>query len=1581
MMKRILKYFTLLAAVIVSMEQVQATHVVGSDWSYECIPGTNGRFKITLVLYRDCQGIPLCPEVCGGNCTKTMNRIGADPSCNGTNFGAVQLQLVSIRDVNPNPRCPDAKSICRNMNCVTPGSFVPGVERVEFSAFVELGPASGIPPQCCNVRFTFSECCRNSIISTGSANANYFSDMVINRCLSTNPCNSSPSLTNDPFAVICSGQPFMFNNGAVDPDFDSLSYSFVPSLSGIGASVAYVPPFSFDRPMPWSGPPTGTFPAGIGINSFTGDIGFTPSSGIPNFVGVMAMQIQQWRWNNNTQAYELVGTTRRDIQVWLRVCPPNNPPTLRTVPGAPGNPLAPRLNWDVCAGDQLCFDIIAKDTDFVPPTISDTTYLSWNQALAGLGATFLPNYNPLQRRQLGPREDNFKFCWTPTENMGSPLPYFFTVKAEDSRCPLPGNTLRAFAIRVFEKADARIVKNDLKCGNYNVRYEKNIIRQQYQNVIWRISREPDDFTFSQGSFTFNNVQQTPNMSFRKTGKYLISLSIDMQGPPGEVCTRTLFDTITIDNPINTNVRDTFVCLGSEVTLGAVASNGQPPYFYRWYNNIRDTFTTLNTNFTQPFITVQPAQTRFYTVQVRDVLGCRVWDSIKVTVKPLPVGTLPDSSRICFGDTFTLDAGNNNGNIRRYLWSTGDTSRSIIRTDSNRYIVTLTDTVGCVGRDTMMLKVNARIIPFAGVDTSICFRDTATLVATGGQLYQWRNLMNGAVISPKSHNNIVRVAPTNTGTPTLYEVRVYRSFPDTTARVLECSLTDTVQVTVRPLPTLLRPQVVRACWGSPPQALGAFNTNQPGGQGTWLYQQAPGAIIPGPPPTVILDSLAIRPNGDTSGTFTNWIGYRYVAPQQFGGCTQVDSAQVVIHGRPRVNGGTGMILCDNGSTYEISTAANQFARMVTPLMPPGNSPNHFWSGVGIDSTVSSSVKRYIFNPARNDVNKLPQINVLRYQFNQVYSIPGGLTFACANSDTVQFNVIDAPDIKAGSNIVICKNNPIFNLTQASGGTTTPVTNQEYWTSNTPFIQNAISQRRNFNPAGFGVPDQGGPWRLYMRDTSTGCAVVDSINLTIAAVPNVTISFSPTLAIKDTLYCRNTGLKSVWTTVNGISSPGTDDPSDTNYSYIGVDAWAPAPAGIGAPGSFQTDNPNATASNQIIFRFVQFTAGIGCANADTALVRIQDPPVMSITPGGAICAYTEDIEVSIASLQPSIYSIEWATEPGSGTFQNVNALNTRFIPSAAARDAGSAKIYATTVPLGVCATTADQTSITIHKVPRSQILCDSCQGCEPLNAYFAAGDAGIDGPIQYKWIWNDAYNENTTDSSFVRRFERYIDLINGRATAKLVVSTTTSPTCFDTSQTQVSVFATPKAAFLPEPEFTTIARPFFDFLNLSNNPDNSALSYVWTFPSLGGNPIVRTSSAENPKGIEFDADTGLIHVFLRTVSEHGCWDTTHRTVRVEPDITVFIPNAFRPSSNINDCLGDPSCNRTFKPMADGFATIEVIVYNRWGQEVYRTTNPNDGWNGQINNNGEICPQDVYIYMIYATSFSGKQYKYSGSVTLLR
>jgi gliding motility-associated-like protein len=57
----------------------------------------------------------------------------------------------------------------------------------------------------------------------------------------------------------------------------------------------------------------------------------------------------------------------------------------------------------------------------------------------------------------------------------------------------------------------------------------------------------------------------------------------------------------------------------------------------------------------------------------------------------------------------------------------------------------------------------------------------------------------------------------------------------------------------------------------------------------------------------------------------------------------------------------------------------------------------------------------------------------------------------------------------------------------------------------------------------------------------------------------------------------------------------------------------------------------------------------------------------------------------------------------------------------------------------------------------------------------------------------------------------------------------------------------------------------------------------------------------------------------------------------------------------------------------------IYNRWGQQVFASNDPNIGWDGT--KGGTLQPMDVYAYTLEATFFNGKHETKKGDITLLR
>ena len=94
---------------------------------------------------------------------------------------------------------------------------------------------------------------------------------------------------------------------------------------------------------------------------------------------------------------------------------------------------------------------------------------------------------------------------------------------------------------------------------------------------------------------------------------------------------------------------------------------------------------------------------------------------------------------------------------------------------------------------------------------------------------------------------------------------------------------------------------------------------------------------------------------------------------------------------------------------------------------------------------------------------------------------------------------------------------------------------------------------------------------------------------------------------------------------------------------------------------------------------------------------------------------------------------------------------------------------------------------------------------------------------------------------------------------------------------------------------------------------------------------------------------------------------------PIIYFHVPNAFSPN-------GD-GLNDVFRPAANEIVEFSMVIYNRWGQQVFETRDLSEGWDGTFN--GSYCEPGVYIYILtYKDSInSGSVKKMHGNVTLLR
>jgi len=1599
--------FLMMMLTFFQQEKVQASHVVGSDISYQCTT-TPGVYTATFKMYRDCAGIQICANCPNGlspSCAKSISITGAatpaganmpTSPCTGVGFGSQSVVVnTSVSGFDVVQLCAAEVTICSNCGQRTPGTFTPGIEVYTFTGQINL---SSIPASCCFISIGFSECCRNNAITTltNPGSLNFYSEAIINRCAT--PCNSAPTFTNDPVAITCAGQDFTYNLGAIDPDGDSLSYEYGQALTGPGASAAYASPYSPTIPLPYLGAPIQSPPAlpptGIFIDPVTGDLRFRP---LGNFVSNLIVQVKQWKTINGVPT--LMGITRRDIQFYSKFCPNNNPPVLRTFDkdGILTSP-QPNFSYSVCAGQELCFLVSAWDNT----AGWDTTDMNWNSPtlMVQNGATFVKAYNPANRGTLGPKNDSMRFCWTPSANMASNLPYYFVVTAKDRACPIPARVTRSFSILVRRIPTATINKVNKNCGYYDFSYtQTNNVPLNPSYTKFYVETNPNSNTYQ----TYSSATIT-NHRFTLGGWHRIRLQLTTAPPPNpNGCPNdNIWDSVFVLQPVSVTMRDTSNCFGVPVSVKASGKFGTPygnSYRYTFYSGSMGSTTIVRPFGIDSNVTINPALpgvTTGYKVVIQDLNGCKDSTQFTVYTRPLPLKELPPSVRFCFGTRDTLDAGNSIGTISNWRWKKSpvspvmaDTvSQKILPQDSGLYIVRKMDFNGCIRVDSSMVYVNIQVPVSAGPNRTICFNDAPINIVASGigaaiDSFQWRQV---PIIDPNvvmSRTSTITVSP---AANTTYQVTGFMTYGGIT-----CSYVDSMDVTVKPLPIINRPSNYSLCRNTSVILLPSITSiNKPGLiTSVWSYPPFPAAISSN---QVIISSLTNLPPAPPTAPRGNIMSLTVTDND---GCRIYDSLVISIFPVPIINAGPSKTFCDFASVFNITPGTQLYS-------PNGGAlaTNELWYGRGVYQP-NPGINYYAFDPQAAAVKVLPDTNIITYKFTATFPSSNSVTFVpavsgftapspaggCAAFDTAVFGVIKTPKLESGIAPSLCRSGSAVDLDAHMLGRSTTSANplSSYWSVGFPDLmyRPAIAGGRTFNPSHPILENYTKIYTLVYADTATKCRVADTTSIQVNENPVVDIDY---LTSSDTAVCKTRGNVLFYMNPNNISSA---DGSLTSFPAL-------------ANSEFDVTNGKMIVSNAPAglynVKYYYKDPGTGCDNRDSLNIRLQDPPSIEITDDGIVCSYGATFNVGFKTLPTSPYTWSWMTPDGNGSITDNGTTGISYNATAADIARGNVTFRATTVDLttdpDVCAAVSDSATYIIKPKPDATFTIAPDRGCVDdrygltLNSVYTATPSPVVGST-YKWFLDQTdfnstpinaapFDQTTQNQNFTQA---------GNHNVYLFVE---ADGCTDTAVAIVEAWPAPIAKFTSNPESSTIAKPYFDFYNQTTIGDNSPLSFIWTFPPLVGGPNRKDYTFE-PRQIQFAADTGEQEVWLTAISVKGCYDSTMRVVRIDPDITVFIPNVFYPvgaDGKGGSAVDFPyNGNKTFKVSATGFETIEIFVFNRWGQMVYKTFmtdktyDPNEGWNGRDFNSGKDCQQDAYIYQINATSFNGKKYTYSGSVTLLR
>jgi len=1498
---------------------LQATHVMGSDITWKCLG--NHKYEVTLKFYRDCKGISFSNS-------KTI-RISCTRG-NETGTVNVNLPVRSWRDITPS--CASTPNPCGN-----PGNQSrsgDGVEEHIYTAEIDFnsGQLKAMRDAgCCRFRFDFGECCRNDEITTGGRNANYSTDAEIDICNVDNSvkkgCDDSPDLRNPPIGYLCCNQPFYFNNGVVDIDGDSLFFSLVASQSSPGVSVPYNSPFN---PTTW--PMTGFCrsnspcacrsnrnpPEGFCFDPRTGDITFLPID--CQEVGILVVKIDQFRLDSSANQWLYIGYTKRDLQLKVINCGNNNPPILKDA-----------QNPTVCEGDKICIKIVAEDEEFAGSTgvqpWKDTIDLTWNGGLPG--GTFTvgqPQFVFQNGVTTAVREG--EVCWQTKLGDGREAPYLFTVTARDKACPRNAISTRGYAVKVKRTAYAQRELTEGDCGKWKL----NSIPE---DTFWYKGTYQHEWTIrdstNSGLPVFRSTRKTDSLQFMAGGKYIITYYIN--NPPLN-CPSEYLDTIIVP-PLLTAITptDTFVCEGDTVQIPLIIENGIGPFKVRWDNPLG----TKLPGDTLMFLTVGTQLSKNVSANVTDSKGCTASDTTFILAVSNPIPNIGPDKRICSYDTVFLKSNYPPDSLWTFEWSRSNPnaqkSHEIWLRTPGIVIHKVTDTLGCWGVDTMEVFVNEKVVADAGPDLDVCIRsnfsinrDTIEILGkrtpnrfTGS--YQWSRLSSTSTVVSNDSSFI----QTYTNIDSIgYELLVSVEEGGVT-----CFHRDTMSVKVLPLPEITFEPMNPQCFD-----YGAINLNGsdgPKAKPNWLNFSHPksGIVTGGPSPFAHFFQTDSFPNGVTTRVITDGTDPK--------GCYNIDSFPVTINPLPRVELDSGYF-CQNANFGPNSTTvariplsnvvkfasfgADRTYRILSapPLIPT--------------SQYSSLIVQFGSDRALNvgPVNDATKIGWYKVELC-VRNLTG-----CISCDTTSIEIVELPKIEFNFIPNQCVNfdtvnlNQFVNLTNGRWSTKSGPPNHPDWLRDS-------SKFMPFRGPGF--------FELRFEHRASGCYVADSTTINVSALPVVRLdTFSlvcntSNQRVMRSLVPPNPGSNGIWTGF-GISK-------QSGETYVFDPSSSPGTKTFEGPYTMRFDFKNPVT---------------GCTNFDTFRVTIQSQPIIEITSPKPF-EQCEFIPFQLTSNHKFANSITWS-HTGDGSFDN-NKINAPiYTHGTTDTSTGTVTISVQTDPLGVCPQTSDNVLLLIHPFPQFDFSGNPLQGCQPLFVDFNSNVfKPTDGDVSYYWELDSQIRSSTEPNPTKIEYKEAGDF-----NVKLVVTNNKAGCQTELMREEyVNVYPVPEAKFTTNPSyFTTVARPKFKMIN-SSVIQFGDMFYTWDF----GTGNIGDTSHQFAPTFDYGQDTGDYLIRLYVVSDKGCEDSTRQWVKIGPDVTVYIPNAFSP-----DQFG-PNINNRFYVIANGITSFEIMILNRWGEKLYTSKDIKEGWDGTFR--GVNCKQDVYAYLVKVTGFDGKEYEYTGTFSLLK
>lgn len=279
---------------------------------------------------------------------------------------------------------------------------------------------------------------------------------------------------------------------------------------------------------------------------------------------------------------------------------------------------------------------------------------------------------------------------------------------------------------------------------------------------------------------------------------------------------------------------------------------------------------------------------------------------------------------------------------------------------------------------------------------------------------------------------------------------------------------------------------------------------------------------------------------------------------------------------------------------------------------------------------------------------------------------------------------------------------------------------------------------------------------------------------------------------------------------------------------------------------------------------------------------------------------------------------------------------------------------------CNSPTDENSfgVTVNEAPVISFHANISAGCPPLEVNFI--ETSPEENNTYLWEFIDPSSDAVI--SLERNPTRIFNYSNAYD-VKLTVTSEQGCQSVLTKYDYITVFPTPIASFTTTPSISSVIKPIIYFNNSSDRAD----LYRWSFGDSD------SSHQANPEHI-YPNRVSDYDVEMIAINRFGCSDSISQRIRIVDEITFYAPTGFTPD-------GDGK-NEVFSVKGNGMISdnLEMIVYDRWGIEIFKTTDINEGWNGKFFDGNYVKP-GLYSWIVKYTDVYLVPHEKSGQISVIR